>query len=88
MQLTFWNTRPTIPLYCGTFEVEFRGVASATIPLPDRDKLSDLLVVNEVHHHIEGKSADSYNPDRHYAHVTKIKVDRKHGDPKLRFFLR
>lgn len=87
MKVSFWNTRPTPPIYHGTHEIEFRGVVSATIPLPEPNLLSQMIVVNELHHDIEGQP-EKYDEVRRFATVKRVVVDRKHGEPKLRYYFK
>lgn len=88
MKVAFWNTRPESPLFVGIHDIEFRGMVSATIPLPEKDALSSLLVANEMHHLIDNSPPDTYVEDQRFATVKKVSVDRKHGPPKLRYYFR
>lgn len=88
MNVCFWNTRGNHPLYLGCYDIEFRGMVSATIPLPDPEKMKELVMVNEMHHPLEKGRPDIYRPEQKFATIKKVVVDRKHGPPKLRYYFR
>jgi hypothetical protein len=88
MNVCFWNTRGELPLFLGSYQIEFRGIVSATIPLPEPDKMADLVLVNEMHHFFDNGRQDIYRPQQKFASIKKVVVDRKHGPPKLRYYFR